>query len=786
MELKTYFAQDAAGNIISSAIVNVFLQGTTTLATGLTRADGTPLENPFAADGSGRIQFRAPDGYYDVQVSAGPGIIQTLTIQCVDYSGAKADADRAEAAADLADVSAEQAQNALNSITGINTNFEQNSREQWRRSLAEAGLKLVSGSFEEGATANSSTDAVWYIAGGQCYAWDGAFPKTVPAGSTPSSTGGEGTGKWKELLNYDLTQQIMVSLRRSYAEAGINLVDGSFSRGGTVSAVTDVLLNEVDGKVYSWGGTLPKTVSPDSTPETTGGIGVTAWNAIAANGKREIAHLEDYLPDLLGITDYSDIVQRVVDTTNIVLFGKGRCKISSVTWPTRATVIGMGNDSVFVVSEDVDVFKLPAGGRFSNFAVEVTNPDYTKDIFKLATSYLIATSTGREDDERTETRNITIRATSIPNNSASLNCNTIKLLADANGKGLYKHVFDNIDMHRCGRPVDIETTGVDAWVNSNTISGCYAFATNGVVKMRNNGTNSEMRDNTVEVNLQNDINFPGVMVYDVPTSYTIKDNKISGYIWDVIPDQTAVGGCKFGNAGLNIVCNPMTSSNSFGGNYLYIGSLSDSEGIAFVDFSISRYAQSVDTLKIAVVAGVPSIRYHNTDQSLGLDFRYQKIGGIIYLFMKADVVYLDVTITNSACFTPGSHTGALASVPNSEAMPLPASRKAVTANSTGAITGFNFLLSMTDRLEVSELTDISQIPIGGNSRGLTAFTCAGSAIGLQTPNQLGCLFFDKGNITGANNYGSNLIAFSQDGDIFVRTYHDGWGDWKKITMTTYP
>lgn len=106
MELKTYFAQDAAGNIISSAIVNVFLQGTTTLATGLTRADGTPLENPFAADGAGRIQFRAPDGYYDVQVSAGSGIIQTLTIQCVDYAEAKANADRAEAAAYRAEKSA--------------------------------------------------------------------------------------------------------------------------------------------------------------------------------------------------------------------------------------------------------------------------------------------------------------------------------------------------------------------------------------------------------------------------------------------------------------------------------------------------------------------------------------------------------------------------------------------------------------------------------------------------------------------------------------------------------
>ena len=208
MELKTYFAQDAAGNIISSAIVNVFLQGTTTLATGLTRADGTPLENPFAADGAGRIQFRAPDGYYDVQVSAGPGIIQMLTIQCVDYSGAKADADRAEAAADRAGVSAEQAQNSLNSITGINTNFEQNSREQWRRSLAEAGLTLVSGSFEEGATANSSTDAVWHIAGGQCYTWVGAFPKTVPADSIPTSTGGVNPSAWVSVGDASLRADI--------------------------------------------------------------------------------------------------------------------------------------------------------------------------------------------------------------------------------------------------------------------------------------------------------------------------------------------------------------------------------------------------------------------------------------------------------------------------------------------------------------------------------------------------------------------------------------------------
>lgn len=82
-------------------------------------------------------------------------------------------------------------------LTGLiyNTSKE-NDREQWRRSLAEAGLTLVDGSFEEGTTVNNKTDAVWYIAGGQCYTWDSTFPRDVPAKSTPAATGGVGLGAW--------------------------------------------------------------------------------------------------------------------------------------------------------------------------------------------------------------------------------------------------------------------------------------------------------------------------------------------------------------------------------------------------------------------------------------------------------------------------------------------------------------------------------------------------------------------------------------------------------------
>ena len=322
MELKTYFAQDAAGNIISSAIVNVFLQGTTTLATGLTRADGTPLENPFAADGAGRIQFRAPDGYYDVQVSAGPGIIQTLTIQCVDYSEAKS--------------AAEQAQNALNSITGINTNFEQNSREQWRRSLAEAGLTLVSGSFEDGATANSATDAVWHIEGGQCYTWSGTLPKAVPANSTPTSTGGVGPSAWVSVGDASARQWA----DRSFRKLQLLKSPGSFQDGGEAEAGMSALLNSNDNYYYTpLSGVI--NVTPGSLPDSN-------WKCVGFLNGYDIFDVRNWSEnpsptDSAGIIANTSAIQFMADS-----LGDGGCLLFPEGTTTRFNTINITNRDVTI------------------------------------------------------------------------------------------------------------------------------------------------------------------------------------------------------------------------------------------------------------------------------------------------------------------------------------------------------------------------------------------------------------------------------------------------------
>lgn len=78
MELKTYFAQDASGNIMPGATVTVYEAGTATLATGLQEESGAPLANPFTADDSAKVAFYAPDGLYDITV-VGNG--RTVTIR---------------------------------------------------------------------------------------------------------------------------------------------------------------------------------------------------------------------------------------------------------------------------------------------------------------------------------------------------------------------------------------------------------------------------------------------------------------------------------------------------------------------------------------------------------------------------------------------------------------------------------------------------------------------------------------------------------------------------------
>ena len=77
--------------------------------------------------------------------------------------------------------------------------------------------------------------------------------------------------------NDNLDIRLRQNMKRLAAEAGFNLVDGSFEEGASLSGWPDVVWCQTEGKYYQWHLDEAKTVAAGSTPETSGGIGAGAW-----------------------------------------------------------------------------------------------------------------------------------------------------------------------------------------------------------------------------------------------------------------------------------------------------------------------------------------------------------------------------------------------------------------------------------------------------------------------------------------------------------------------------
>lgn len=82
------------------------------------------------------------------------------------------------------------------------------------------------------------------------YAWQGVFPKAITPNSTPSTSGGLGDNAWKPVTNNILAPTVMESIRRSYAEAGYDVV-GTFREGFTYVNENDVGIDETTGKGFT-------------------------------------------------------------------------------------------------------------------------------------------------------------------------------------------------------------------------------------------------------------------------------------------------------------------------------------------------------------------------------------------------------------------------------------------------------------------------------------------------------------------------------------------------------
>lgn len=385
-------------------------------------------------------------------------------------------------------------------LTGLIYNTSKgNDREQWRRSLAEAGLTLVDGSFEEGATANSKTDAVWHIAGGQCYTWGGEFHKTVAAGSTPDSTGGIGLGAWISVGDATLRSEIGKSDGFSF------IGDGVYADIRNYTGSADKIFCKGRKQILDGGqGVFYVDLNDSSTPDDDGVVLIDSLNRRWKRNYDGPIMASWY--GVKGGTDISAALQRVVTKGGGQIFVKdGQYNVlSKVTvnhtgadYPvmgrkssrfdlvgssmTNTTFNTNGNDFIEIIGTDGSVagHGVHSGMRLSDFTVYGANNEGA-GIRLIGAAYL------KVRDLHIKRTNIALRLSGI------LSSDIKRINAQNNNYGMYI------------------STGANSTANAMRISGM--FGVNSVCGIEGDvGTNVYIEDSNFEGNGTNGLTNSGAI-----------------------------------------------------------------------------------------------------------------------------------------------------------------------------------------------------------------------------------------------------------------------------------
>lgn len=139
--------------------------------------------------------------------------------------------------------------------------------------LRDAGFRPASFTFTTGGTLNvgdSDVGVLWPVADGgdgNYYIWKGALPKTIPASSSPASTGGVSSSAWMPLGDITLRTQLA-------AANGVNLVNGAvktvpyFSNVISGSHGNITLIRTTEHHAGGSGGVTYKRSGTTGTPST--------------------------------------------------------------------------------------------------------------------------------------------------------------------------------------------------------------------------------------------------------------------------------------------------------------------------------------------------------------------------------------------------------------------------------------------------------------------------------------------------------------------------------------
>lgn len=199
------------------------------------------------------------------------------------------------------------------------------------------------------------TDGSWW------YAPSATAINPVSMGSTPV-----GDVLWK-IYDFDaigkLTPQIRESLRRSYAEAGYNLVDGSFEAGGTLVNANDALLHEATGRAYSGpAGVVAPNTDPLSDPLYVAVDSATLADRLAAPDSDVLVggvDAGDLAKSLKSTIQYNGYQEMITNAAGLIVEAGQRVRTGAGTW-----VITQSVSNNVIVNTSPQLYAQPLNGAW--------------------------------------------------------------------------------------------------------------------------------------------------------------------------------------------------------------------------------------------------------------------------------------------------------------------------------------------------------------------------------------------------------------------------------------
>ena len=190
-----------------------------------------------------------------------------------------------------------------------------------------------------------------------------------------------------------LHAQTREALRRSYAEAGYNLVDGSFETGGTLTAEEEVLLQESTGAVYAWTGALPKNVAPGFDP--VGVVGFELRTDVLLHGQLEGGGgasiigtsagitVQDTINDIYGSVVYLDSYEHLAASGDWTIALQAALDTGRPVMPNPARTYSISGVIQAKGSPILGAFKInPTRSAISSLGAFVFDPDKSKSEVK--------------------------------------------------------------------------------------------------------------------------------------------------------------------------------------------------------------------------------------------------------------------------------------------------------------------------------------------------------------------------------------------------------------------